>query len=407
MTVAVVMDGARRYYDVARALARAGQLGHVYADWYARPGSPERVLARMVSKARPVLGRRLAERVAADLPPERVLRNPTLALWLAANRGRYPIVEDYYAWCSDRSAAWIRREGFGAATGLYGYIRNVHPRLFRQARRAGLRTVGEQMIAPAAVEFAEAERQAAAWPGWEDAPGSGAFTRLDRFERATWAEADCVVAPSEYVRAGLIGQGVPHERVRLVPYPAEIGPFQPVDRRGRPGPVVVGFVGQVNLRKNAPLLFEVARRFDPREVRFVVVGKSTLKPEVVAAHRGQVELIGSVPRSEVAGHLAAFDLFLFPSVCEGSAAVVIEAMATGLPVLTTPNAGSPVVDGADGFVLAPHDAAAFVERIAELVADPERRHAMGQSARARVAGLTLDRYGQDLVAAFAEGSADG
>ncbi|NMG20373.1 glycosyltransferase family 4 protein [Brasilonema bromeliae] len=272
--------------------------------------------------------------------------------------------------------------------------------MFRVARRAGLITVGEQMIAPAAVEWAEAERQHEAWPGWEDKPDRRTYDRLRRFEEATWAAADRLGAPSEYVRHGLVGQGVSADRVALVPYPAEVGPFEYVDRRGRTGPLTVGFVGQVNLRKNAPTVFTVARRFRPTEVRFVMVGRVYLKAAAVAAHKGEVELTGPLPRSEVPGRLAGFDLFLFPSTCEGSAGAVIEAMATGLPVLTTPNSGSPVRDGVDGFVLAPGDVDGFARRIAELAADPDCRHALGAAARERVAGLTLDRYGRELAAVF-------
>lgn len=394
------MDGSRRHYDVPRALHRVGRLGRVFADWYAGPGSVEAATARLVGRVRPALGRRMAERVAAELPADRVTSNPALTLWMQASRRRFRSSEDYWAWCSAKTARWVRRAGWGDATGVYGFVRNVHPTLFRAAREAGLAAVGEQMIAPAAVEWAEAERQAEAWPGWEAPPDRQAYAGVRRVEEETWAEADRLAAPSEYVRAGLVGQGVPADKVDLVPYPAEVGPFGFVDRRGRAGPLTVGFVGQVNLRKNAPAVFAVARRFRPTEVRFVMVGKVFLQARVVAAHKGAVELTGPLPRSDVPGRLAGFDLFLFPSVCEGSAGAVIEAMATGLPVLTTPNSGSPVRDGLDGFVLPPDDVTGFADRIAELARDPERRHAMGASARERVAGLTLDRYGRELAAVF-------
>ena len=400
--VAVVMDGSRRHYDVPRALDRAGRLGRVFADWYAAPGSPTAAAASLVGRARPALGRRLAER-RADIPAGRVRSNPLLAVWLAASRRRFRTPEAYYEWCSVQAGRWVRGTGWGDAAGVYGCVRNVHPAVFREARRAGLVTVGEQMIAPAADEWAEAERQHASYPGWEGRPDRRAFDRLRRFEQATWAESDRLVAPSEYVRAGLVGQGVPADRVALVPYPAEVGPFAFVDRRGRPGPLTVGFVGQVNLRKNAPAVFAVARRFDPRQVRFVMVGKMFLTAAGVG-QRGDVELTGPRPRSDVPGLLAGFDLFLFPSTCEGSAGAVIEAMATGLPVLTTPNSGTPVRDGEDGYVLPPGDVAGFAERIEELRRDPDRRHAVGASARERVAGLTLDRYGRELAAVFDAGS---
>jgi len=398
--VAVVMDGSRRHYDVPRALYRAGRLGRVFADWYAQPGSVEASAARLVGRARPTLGRRLGERVATELPPSLVRSNPALTVWMAAHRRHFRHAEDYWAWCSTETARWVRRVGWGDADGLFGYVRNVHPGLLRTARRAGLLTVGEQMIAPAAIELAEAEQQADMWQGWEPVPDRHTYGRVQRFEEATWAACNRVVTPSAYVRDGLIAQGVPAERMALVPYPAEVGPFTFIDRRGRTGPMTVGFVGQVNLRKNAPAVFAIARRFRPTEVRFVMVGKVFLTAAALAAHAGDVELTGPRPRSAVPELLSGFDVFLFPSTCEGSAGAVIEAMATGLPVLTTPNTGSPVRHGEDGFVLTPRNVDGFAGYIAELARDPERRHALGMSARQRVAGLTLDRYGRELAAVF-------
>ena len=62
-----------------------------------------------------------------------------------------------------------------------------------------------------------------------------------------------------------------------------------------------------------------------------------------------MELAGPVPRSVVAEHYAWADVFLLPSVCEGSATATYEAIASGIPVICTPNAGSVIEDGRQGF----------------------------------------------------------
>lgn len=108
----------------------------------------------------------------------------------------------------------------------------------------------------------------------------------------------------------------------------------------------------------------------------------------------QVELCGFVPPDKVLEMLNAADLFILSSHEEGISNAALEAMACGLPVVTT-NAGGmaeAVRDGIDGFVVPVRDIAAMADRIARLLADPALREQMGRSARARVeAEFSLER----------------
>jgi glycosyltransferase involved in cell wall biosynthesis len=114
----------------------------------------------------------------------------------------------------------------------------------------------------------------------------------------------------------------------------------------------------------------------------------------IAAH---VELVGAVPRSEVRGWLERFDILLFPSTCEGSAGAVMEAMATGLPIVTTPNSGTIVRDGVDGFIRpyeSPDELAACVDRLAS---DEKLRLEMGCSARRQAEANDIDAYSRAIA----------
>jgi glycosyltransferase involved in cell wall biosynthesis len=95
-----------------------------------------------------------------------------------------------------------------------------------------------------------------------------------------------------------------------------------------------------------------------------------------------------------------FDVFLFPSTCEGAAGAVFEAMASGLPIITTRNSGTPVVNGREGFIHAPDDIDGFIESIKLLQSDKELRLQMGVAAHQYVQQLTMTNYGRDLVRVF-------
>jgi glycosyltransferase involved in cell wall biosynthesis len=396
--VAVVQDGARLHYALPLALQRRGLLERVFTLWYTAPGSAAAWAARALRAVAPALGRRASDRHHPELDAARVASHPALLLRQRWARRRFPTDEAFFHHCARLEADWILRAGWGRADTLAGFVRNLHPDLCRAARADGLRVVIDQMCTPAPVQEREVQLQARRWPGWEPAAATPRHAR--EFERDTWANADHITCPSEYVRDGLLGEGVAPERISVCPYPVAATEFRPVERAARCRPLTVGFVGRVNLWKGAPYFFEVARRLASPELRFVMVGPVSLRPEAAARPGGAVELVGPTPRTEVAGWLERFDIFYFPSTCEGSAGAVMEAMMCGLPVVTSPNSGSVVRDGVEGYVTAYDDVEGAAARIERLARDADLRWHMGRAARSRAAIFDLAHNRRSLVAAY-------
>jgi glycosyltransferase involved in cell wall biosynthesis len=151
----------------------------------------------------------------------------------------------------------------------------------------------------------------------------------------------------------------------------------------------------VGLRKGSPYVAEAARRMAGRAV-FRMVGSCNLPQPVRSTLGDLVELTGPVPRLEILDHYAWADVFLLPSICEGSATVVYEALAAGLPVVTTANTGSVVRDGTDGFVVPIRDADAIVEALTGLHENRGRLAEMSRQARVRAKDFDLSAYGRRL-----------
>jgi glycosyltransferase involved in cell wall biosynthesis len=80
---------------------------------------------------------------------------------------------------------------------------------------------------------------------------------------------------------------------------------------------------------------------------------------------------------------------------------VLEAMASGLAVVTTPNSGSVIRDGVDGFVVRYDDVETMAQRVQALIDDPGLRAEMGRQAAARIAHFNLDWYATQLRDVFA------
>jgi glycosyltransferase involved in cell wall biosynthesis len=107
---------------------------------------------------------------------------------------------------------------------------------------------------------------------------------------------------------------------------------------------------------------------------------------------GEVEHLGRVAHAEMPSRMATADVFVFPSLFEGSAVVTYEALACGLPSIVTPAAGSVVNDGIEGFVVPAGDVDRLAEVMSRLGEDPGLRGRMAVAARARAEAFDWPRY---------------
>jgi glycosyltransferase involved in cell wall biosynthesis len=108
---------------------------------------------------------------------------------------------------------------------------------------------------------------------------------------------------------------------------------------------------------------------------------------------GRVRLLGKLPSGEISRMLREADVLVHAAVTEGVPTVIVEAMASGLPVVAAATGGIPetVEDGVEGLLVPPRDPEALAAAVLRLWEDPGLRVRMGEAGRARVRrGMTLD-----------------
>ncbi|MBS0123384.1 glycosyltransferase family 4 protein [Thetidibacter halocola] len=146
------------------------------------------------------------------------------------------------------------------------------------------------------------------------------------------------------------------------------------------------FVGRLAGVKGVPVLLDALGRIAPDHpgLRVTLIGDGPDRAALERQAQGlPVTFTGYRSQEEVAQALASADLFVLPSFAEGLPVVLMEALAAGVPVVTTQIAGVPelVTPGETGWLVPPGDAAALADAMARALADPERRRVMGKQGR--------------------------
>lgn len=398
---AVCQLGARMHYAVPRLLQRAGLLARFFTDICAQSGWP-RALALFPRGWQPAAVRRLTGRVVPEVPAKKITAFTNFGLEYSRRRSASKNADEMdaaYLWGGQKFCELIIASGFESASGVYVF-NTAGRELLQHARGRGLPTVLEQTIAPREREMALLRREHDAHPGWEPALPDGANAHLlAQRERDEWHSAQLILCGSEFVREQIAAAGGPAERCAIVPYGVD-GTWENPAHEPHRGALRVLTVGAVGLRKGSPYVLAAAQALRDR-AEFRMVGATPISSAAQRELSAHVDLRGAVPRQEIAEHFAWADVFLLPSVCEGSATATYEALAAGLPVIATPNAGSVVRDGMDGFIIPCGDSETIAERIALLANDSRLLNTMSQSARARSRDYTLENYGGRLLAALA------
>lgn len=155
-------------------------------------------------------------------------------------------------------------------------------------------------------------------------------------------------------------------------------------------PLKVLFVGTVNLRKGIQYLLPALRLLKQSKVEAKIIGNIDILSEKIAEYSDICEFKGAIGKAELAEAYRWADLFVFPSIAEGSAGVVYEALSFGLPVITTLASGSVVRDGLDGFVLENPSVEAVAEKIEFLYENRELLEKMSFNALHRVDEFSLN-----------------
>ena len=365
--------GAREHYAVARALRRHDALGLLITDAWVHPGNPLGFLSAGLR------ARYDQELEGTDVYGPAV-RNIAFELRARySERQGWPLVMARNRWFQQVALSRLSRIDVGKSAPVLMSYSYAAGELFAFARRRGWRTVLCQIDpGPAEEEIVSKLHDAAPGQGgsWERAP------------RTYWSEwrrectlADRIVVNSSWSRDALVGEGIPADKIRVVPLAYERPPGSiNFSRRyptsfDRARPLRVLFLGQVNLRKGIAPILDAVRLLRDEPVEFTFVGpiQISIPPDLLNGTR--VRWLGPAPRQSTDDFYRNADVFLFPTFSDGFGLTQLEAQAWKLPVIATAFCGEVVQHGRNGWVLPEITPLSIATVLRELLRDPSRLQA--------------------------------
>jgi glycosyltransferase involved in cell wall biosynthesis len=162
------------------------------------------------------------------------------------------------------------------------------------------------------------------------------------------------------------------------------------------------FAGSLSQRKGLADLFQAMKLLDSRELELVVMGSPVLPLEFYKQQYDR--FIYEPPRShaEVMKLMRSCDLFVFPSIVEGRGLVQMEAMACGLPLISTVNATADdfIQDGKNGFIVPIRAPEKIAEKLNWFLENRDAIQEMGEHARSTIQQWTWDSYSRKIIEAL-------
>ena len=278
-------------------------------------------------------------------------------------------------------------------------------RTFLAAKELGIKRVYDLPIAYWALGRELMQVEGERLPAWAPTLGGGLLDSQEKLDRKTreLEEADLVVVASKFVRDSLPASAA-HKACVMSPFgtpPRWNGGWSDA-ALDRSRPLRVLFAGSMGQRKGLGDLMQAMNLLKGENIELLALGHMMAEPEFYLSQYAGLKHEKSRPHSEVLSLMRSCDVFCLPSIVEGRALVMQEAMSQGLPVVITPNTGGAdlVIEGRTGFLVPIRSPEKIAEKLSWLNQHRPELVAMKEQAAHHAAGYSWKSYGDTVVDAI-------
>lgn len=288
---------------------------------------------------------------------------------------------------------------------VYGYEDGAL-NTFRQAKKLGLKCIYDLPIAYWETSRRLLLEEAARLPLWKQTLGGGIKDSEEKLQRKTeeLELADVIVGPGEFVMNS-IPDWARSKKLIMTPYGTPHTAQLPENINRNPNDKLrVLFVGSMSQRKGLADLLAAVKLLNTPNIELVVMGSLMAPLQFYKTQLKEFEYLPNRSHGQVLELMRGCDLLCLPSIVEGRALVMQEAMSQGLPVIITANTGGTdlVDEGNTGFLVPIRSPEAIAEKLAWFLDNRQAIPAMGQLAYTHAQRYTWDAYGANIISALSE-----
>jgi glycosyltransferase involved in cell wall biosynthesis len=286
---------------------------------------------------------------------------------------------------------------------VYGYEDGALA-TFKQAKKFGLTCIYDLPIAYWETSRKLLMEEADRLPAWAETLGGGIKDSEHKLQRKTeeLQLADVVIGPGDFVLNSLPDWARTKHLVRT-PFGSPAESLCPVERKAkRNDKLRVLFVGSMSQRKGLADLFSACKLLNRQDVELIVMGSPVSTMEFYKSELPGTVFMPTRSHIKVLELMRSCDVLCLPSIVEGRALVMQEAMSQGLPIIITPNTGGEdlIIEGETGFIVPIRSPQAIAEKLNWLADNKTAIPHMRQSAFNHAQQYTWEAYGSNIVSAL-------
>ena len=291
----------------------------------------------------------------------------------------------------------LKKESF---KGVYVY-EDVALETFKVAKQLGLTCIYDLPIAYWQTGRRLLMEEAQRMPSWAITLGGGIKDSEKKLKRKTQELelADVVVVPGSFVKDSL-PDWAGNKKVIVAPFGSpDTPPGHQIERSSTNRPLRVLFAGSMGQRKGLGDLFNAVKMLNTKNIELVVLGSPLAPLDFYKNEFQHFRYESNRPNAQVLELMQSCDIFCLPSIVEGRALVMQEAMSQGLPVIITENTGGSdlVQEGRTGFLVPIRSPQAIAEKITWFLDNRSRIPEMSIAARQHAATYTWENYGSIIL----------
>jgi glycosyltransferase involved in cell wall biosynthesis len=211
---------------------------------------------------------------------------------------------------------------------------------------------------------------------------------------------------SSFVKKSLEYSGVKSEQIYICPYGVDTSKFyrKALKIRTESEPIRFVFVGGTKQLKGLSYMLQAFQKVDHTKATFTIIGADNLYEKLKEKYAKDVNFAGMILHDKMPEVLQDYDVMVFPSLGEGFSLSMVEAMACGLPVISSTNTGANdfIENSKNGFIVPIQDTDALVDKMQWFIKHHEEIPRMGKNAIKTASALTWDNYHKKVAAAIRE-----